>query len=102
MKGGFGMSQSLSKVLVHLIFATKNHHPFLCDKNLRDEMHRYLGGSLKKLNCPVLIVGGVSDHVHLLFSLNRNHSVATLVREIKRESSKWIKTKGEKLKKFNW
>ncbi len=96
------MPQSLAKVLVHLIFATKKRYPFLTNKGLRDEMHRYLGGTLKELGCPVLIVGGSVDHVHLLFALDRNNSLAYLVRELKRESSKWIKTKDNRMLKFSW
>ena len=96
------MPQSLAKVLVHLVFATKKRYPFFKNKILRDEMHRYLGGTLKKLGCHVLIVGGSDEHVHLLFSLDRNNSLAFLVRELKRESSKWIKTKDKTMLKFSW
>jgi putative transposase len=96
------MPQSLAKVLVHLIFATKKRHPFLSNKVFRDEMHRYLGGTLNKLGCPALIVGGSVEHVHLLFALSRNNSLAYLVRELKRGSSKWIKTKDRRMLKFSW
>ncbi len=96
------MSQSLAKVLLHLIFSTKNRYPYLRDKILRDEMHRYLGGTLKSLGCQVLIVGGASDHIHILFALNSNYSLAQVVRELKRESSKWLKTKDQSMHRFSW
>ena len=96
------MPQSLAKVLVHIVFSTKNRYPFLEDKNIREEMHAYLGGTCNNLDCPVLIVGGIADHVHILCALSRNHSLAQLVAEIKRPSSKWIKTKGKMLTKFGW
>jgi len=51
---------------------------------------------------PTLVVGGVADHVHVLFALSKNHSIAEIVYEVKRGSSKWIKTKGPELKKFQW
>ncbi|MCX6134844.1 MAG: IS200/IS605 family transposase [Ignavibacteriales bacterium] len=96
------MPQSLAKVLVHIVFSTKNRYPFLADKKIRDELHAYLGGTCNELECPVLTVGGAVDHVHILCSLSRNHSIASFVGDIKRGSSKWIKTKGRMLAKFAW
>ena len=55
------MPQSLAKVLVHIVFSTKSRYPFLAEKNIRDEMHAYLGGTCNNLDCPVLNVGGVAD-----------------------------------------
>jgi len=96
------LPQSLAKVLVHIVFSTKNRSPFLSDKNVREEMHAYLGGTCNNLDCPVLTVGGVADHVHILCALSRNLSIAKVIGDIKRGSSKWIKTKGRMLTKFAW
>ena len=96
------MPQSLAKVLMHIVFSTKSRYPFFVDKNLREEMHAYLGGTCNNLDCPVLTVGGVADHVHILCALSRNLSIAKLVGEIKRGSSKWVKTNGRILTKFAW
>ena len=96
------MPQSLAKVLVHMVFSTKHRHPFLADKDIRNEMHAYLGGTCNELECPVLTVGGVADHVHILCVLSRNVSIAELVGDVKRGSSKWIKAKGRMLTKFAW
>ena len=96
------MPQSLAKVLVHIVFSTKNRSPFLSDKNVREEMHAYLGGTCNNLDCPVLTAGGVADHVHILCALSRNLPIAKVVGDMKRGSSKWIKTKGRMLTKFAW
>ena len=96
------MPQSLAKVLLHIVFSTKNRYPFLADKNIRNEMHAYLGGTCNEEECPVLIVGGTADHVHVLCALSRNLSTAKVVGDIKRGSSKWIKTKGRMPTKFAW
>ena len=96
------MPQSLARILVHFVFSTTYRPPFLAEKNIRNEMHAYLGGVCKGLGCPVLIVGGVADHVHILSLLTRTLSVADVMGEIKRESSKWIKSKGGMLTKFAW
>jgi putative transposase len=96
------MPQSLAQVYLHLVFSTKDRYPFLRHEALRDEMHRYLGGACNQLECPVLRVGGIADHVHVLCRLARTISIANLVLEIKRESSKWIKTKADALGTFHW
>ncbi len=74
----------------------------LIDKDIRKEMHAYLGGTCNNLDCRVLTVGGVADHVHILCNLSRRLSIADVVGETKRESSKWVKTKGKMLTKFGW
>jgi putative transposase len=96
------MSQSLSKIWTHLIFSTKERYPFLSDEKIRHDMHSYLAKILKANNCPTLQVGGVSDHVHSLFVLSKNHSIASIVWAIKRSSSKWVKGEGAGLRKFHW
>src|SRR5450755_3755473 len=96
------MPQSLAKILVHTVFSTKDRRPFLCDKPLRDELHRYLGGILTNHDCQPIIVGGVADHVHLLSTLSRTCEAAAMVKEAKRGSSLWLKTKGPELQDFAW
>lgn len=54
------------------------------------------------LDCPVLTVGGSPDHVHILCLLSKKKSLADFVGEVKRSSSKWVKTKGPSLRKFGW
>jgi putative transposase len=96
------VSQSLAKILVHTVFSTKDRHPYLHNTALRDEMHRYLGGILSNLKCQPIIVGGVEDHVHLLSALARTCEPADMVKEVKRGSSLWIKTKCPELVEFSW
>ena len=96
------MPQSLAKILVHTVFSTKERRPFLRDVKLRDELHHYAGGILKKLDCQPVIVGGVEDHVHLLASLSRTCQVAEMVKEVKRGCSLWIKERDPGLRDFAW
>jgi REP element-mobilizing transposase RayT len=96
------MAQSLAKILVHTVFSTKERRPFLQDHGLREEMHSYLGGIVSNLGCQSIIVGGVEDHAHMLFALARTASPADVVKEIKRGSSLWIKTKAPSFEDFSW
>lgn len=96
------MPQSLAKILVHTVFSTKERRPFLRDRALREETHHYLGGILKNLDCQPIMVGGVEDHVHFLCALSRTCEAAAMVKEVKRGSSLWIKTKSQELPDFAW
>jgi REP element-mobilizing transposase RayT len=96
------MSQSLARIVVHTVFSTKDRRPFLRDILLRQELHHYLGGTLKKLDCQPIIVGGVADHVHLLSSLSRTCTAAEMVKEVKRGSSLWVKERDAEMRDFGW
>jgi putative transposase len=96
------MSQSLAKILVHTVFSTKQRRPLLRDKLLRDELHHYIGGILTNLECQPIITGGANDHVHVLCALSRTCDAAEMVKELKRGSSLWIKTKTADLNDFAW
>ena len=85
------MPQSLASVYVHAVFSTKDRRPFLRDLALRESLHGYLGAVSKKLECAPLRIGGVEDHVHLLFRLSRTITLADWVKEMKRVSNIWLK-----------
>ena len=93
------MAQSLAKVLVHLIFSTKNRDP-LIHRDIRSALHAYLTGTLQKLQCPSLQTGGTADHVHTLLSLARTRTIAAVIEELKKSSSKWMKQHGDR--NFTW
>ena len=97
------MPQSLSAVYIHLVFSTKERVPFLRDQKINVRLHQRLGGISKRLECPPLIIGGVSDHVHLLCRFSRTITQAEWVKELKRVSNLWLKEQGEfGLDKFAW
>jgi REP element-mobilizing transposase RayT len=95
------MPQSLSLVLLHVIFSTKNRRPLLV-KTLRTEMFAYLSGVAREMSCECFRVGGVADHVHLAVTLPRTVTQAQLVEELKTASSRWAKTRDDASEKFSW
>jgi REP element-mobilizing transposase RayT len=96
------MSQSLSATYLHLIFSTKNRQRWFTDAALRTELHSYLGGISKNLDCPPIIVGGVDDHVHILARMGRCITQSDWVKEIKRVSHTRLKAKDAKMRDFSW
>lgn len=86
------MPQSLSSILIHLVFSTKNREPFITE-TVETELYKYLATVFKACDSPSLLIGGDQDHIHALFSLSRTRTVADVVKEVKASSSKWMKTK---------
>ena len=95
------MPQSLSFNLVHVIFSTKDRRPYINDGVIK-ELHAYLAQIAREHNCECYRVGGVADHVHLAVRLSRTISIAKLIEELKKGSSKWMKTQSPDLRFFSW
>ena len=96
------MSQSLVQVYLHIVFSTKDRRPFLRDQELRDRVHAYLVGVCRNQGAPSLRIGGVEDHVHILCRMAKVLSISNFLRELKRESSKWVKQQSPALQQFYW
>ena len=86
------MPQSLVKNLIHLVYSTKERRPWI-PQSVQERLWAYQAGIFDNLECPALIIGGVDDHVHALFSLSKNCALKDIVEEVKKSSSKWMKTK---------
>jgi len=96
------MPQSLSAVYVHLVYSTKGRRVFFRDKALRQAVHAYIAGVTKRLECPAIIVGGYEEHVHVVARFGRTVTQADWVKELKRVSNLWLKTKGPEWHDFEW
>jgi putative transposase len=95
------MPQSLSNVIIHIIFSTKDREPWL-DRDVRPRMHAYVATICRDLNAEAFLVDGVADHLHVVTTLPRTMSQADLVESIKKTSSKWIKALDPKYRGFYW
>ena len=87
------MPQTLSLNLVHSIFSTKDRRPLIHD-DIAPNLHAYLAGTARRLDCECFRVGGVEDHVHLALRLASTHTAAKIVSELKTSSSVWMKKQG--------
>ena len=96
------MPQSLAQVYVHVVFSTKNRTPVMASADLRRQMHAYLATVFKGHDCRPITIGGTADHVHILCTWSRTRTLAEVIGDVKRLSSKWVKTKGPPLAVFQW
>jgi len=95
------MPQSLSYLLTHIVFSTKDRAPVL-DAPVRPSLHAYLATVARNVDCECFRVGGVADHVHLAVRLSRTITMAQLIEALKTSSSKWLKTQSPALAGFAW
>ncbi len=95
------MSQSYVQFYAHVVFHTKNNLRFIRHET-EDELYSYIGGILRNIKSVPLQIGGTSDHIHILCTLPKTLSLADLMEEVKKSSSKWIKTKGDEYRNFYW
>ena len=95
------MGQSLVKNYIHIVFSTKHRQPIILPE-YEHELHSYLGGICKNLDCQPIKVGGYTDHIHILCMLSKKIALMKLLEEVKSHSSKWMKTKDGLLKNFYW
>ncbi len=96
------MPQSLSRIYLHIVFPTKNRERLLTDLDLRKSLHAYVGATMKQLDCTPVEIGGVEDHLHILCLFPRTRSVAEVVKETKRVSTKWLQEQMVELRDFHW
>jgi putative transposase len=95
------MPQSLTKLCAHLVFSTKNREPFLVEA-IRARVHGYVATVIRDLGAPWVVVGGVADHVHVLFDMGKLVAPVRFVEQANRESSKFVKALGPKYTTFYW
>lgn len=92
------MPQSLSQIIVHTVFSTKNRTPWL-NEQLQPEVFSLLSSLLKGRGHTPILVGGRIDHVHLLYGLSRTQTVARTIEDVKVPSTKWLK---DSIPDFSW
>jgi len=97
------MPQSLAKVHVHIVYSTKNREPWLQDRAIRAELYAYNASILSDgMGCPVNLINGVEDHIHILCLLSRKVAIMDMIKRSKTETSKWLKRKWPELRSFQW
>jgi REP element-mobilizing transposase RayT len=95
------MPQSLAKNLIHLVYSTKNREPMVPLEH-QPALFAYQAGIFAEWDSPAIAVGGTENHVHALFVLSKNHALKSIVEEVKKSSSKWMKLDAPKVSDFYW
>lgn len=86
---------------MHIVFSTKDRRN-LITPSIEEELFAYMGVICRNNESPLLAAGGTENHVHLFISLSKNFALSSLLLDLKRDSSMWIKTKGKQFGDFHW
>ena len=84
------MANTYSSLFYHIVFSTK-HRKHWIKPDIEQRIWQYIGGIAQTHAMTALQVGGMPDHVHLLFALSRTLAMSKVVEEVKKGSSKWAK-----------
>lgn len=95
------MGQSFVQNLQHIIFSTKNRRKWI-DESWKDDLHAYIGGILRGIDCSMKAAGGASDHIHILTAVDKKIPITDVVRTVKASSTNWIKKTVKNGKEFSW
>ncbi|MBY0311165.1 MAG: IS200/IS605 family transposase [Phycisphaerales bacterium] len=95
------MASTLTKLLIHVTFSTKNRVAII-PEGLEPDLYSYIGGICRRMESPLLAMGGTADHVHMMVSLAKTVPLSGLMLEVKRDSSKWIKERDAAMRTFAW
>jgi putative transposase len=93
------MGSTFFSLHYHIIFSTKERRPVI-QREWQPRLHSYLGGIIRGMNGVAESVGGISDHVHLLVSLRPTHCIADVLRDLKKDSTNWVKENFDQA--FKW
>lgn len=95
------MPHSFNKIWIHAIWATKERAP-LINQTFETEIYQFIYEQLRELGCTVRIINGMPDHIHCLFMLNPQKSIADVIKQIKGSSSHHVNQNNLTIDKFAW
>ncbi|MEP6705489.1 MAG: IS200/IS605 family transposase [Acidobacteriota bacterium] len=90
---------SYTNLLYHIVFGTKRRQPFI-HHDIKNRLHAYMGGTVRGLGGIALEINGIEDHVHLLVKLKPTIRFSDFLRDLKSNSSSWVKDNG--VPAFGW
>ncbi|HEY9113769.1 MAG TPA: IS200/IS605 family transposase [Bacteroidales bacterium] len=95
------MPHSFTNIWIHAIWATKGRYPFIENK-IEGQIYKFIEHQFEEMNCQVKIINGIPDHVHCLFLLNAQKSIAEVLKQVKGSSSFFINEQNLTEGQFSW
>jgi REP element-mobilizing transposase RayT len=95
------MANTYSQIYIQAIFAVE-HRFGLIGKEWREELFKYIGGIFRNKKQKLIAIGGVEDHIHLLFGLKPSMAISDLIRDVKSDSTEFINEKRFVRGRFYW
>jgi REP element-mobilizing transposase RayT len=95
------MANTFTQIHIHAVFAVQNRIS-LINKSWQKRLYKYIIAIVQKHGHKALSIGGMPDHVHILFGFRPTQALSHLMQEVKRDSSEWINQEKLVMGKFSW
>jgi REP element-mobilizing transposase RayT len=95
------MANTFTQIHIHAVFSVQNRIS-LIHKNWQDRLYQYIIAIIQNHGHKVLSIGGMPDHIHILFGFRLTQSLSDLMQNVKRDSSEWINKERLVMGKFSW
>ena len=87
------MANTYTQIYIHIVFAVSGRVNFI-HAGIQEELYRYITGIVQNKGHKMLAINGMPDHVHWLTGLNPKEAISDLVRDVKNNSTRFMKLKG--------
>ncbi|MBP7152573.1 MAG: IS200/IS605 family transposase [Paludibacteraceae bacterium] len=95
------MANTYTQIYIQAVFAVQNRVCLLREE-WRDNLYKYITGIVTNQRHKLIIINGVSDHIHMFIGMKPVQSLSDLMQDIKGDSSKWINNNHLVNGKFEW
>ena len=95
------MANTFTQIHIHAVFAVQNRAS-LINKSWQDRLYKYIIATIQKHGHKVLSIGGMTDHIHILFGFRPTQALSALIQEVKRDSSEWINKEKLVSGRYSW
>jgi len=95
------MANTFTQIHIHAVFAVQNRIS-LINQSWQDRLYKYIIAIIQKHGHKVLSIGGMPDHIHILFGFRPTQALSELIQEVKRDSSEWINKEKLVRGRFSW
>jgi putative transposase len=95
------MANTYTQIYIQFVFAVQNRIS-LINENWQMDLYKYMTGIIEQQEHKLFSINGITDHVHILVSMNPKQAPSDLMFHVKRSSSIWINDKKLCPGKFSW
>jgi putative transposase len=95
------MPNTYTQIHIQAVFTVQNR-TCLITKQWKEDLYRYITGIIQSRGHKLIAIGGMPDHIHILFGMRLNEALSDLMQAVKGDSSKWINENRLTVGRFSW
>ena len=95
------MANTYSQIYIQAVFAVERRANLIRNE-WKEELFKYIGGIFRKKDQKLIAIGGVEDHIHILFGLRPSMAISDLIRDVKSDSTVFVNKNRLTRSRFGW